>query len=119
MNEKPKKQQKEDLPIERKLLEENGVFSADQLTELTQVFQFFMNPKSKLLNLKDLIISLKSLGYFESHPHLSSVIGKIDRKFPNSDIDLPTFLNEICEILVFFFFLENFFFFFFEFFFFV
>ena len=101
MNEKSKKAQKEELPRDKKLLEENDVFSAEQLTELTQVFQFFMNPKSKLLNLKDLMISLKSLGYFESHPHLSSVISKIDKKFPNSDIDLSTFLNETCEILVF------------------
>ena len=101
MTEKPKKPQKEELPIDKKLQEENGVFSAEQLTELTQVFQFFMNPKSKLLNLKDLMISLKSLGYFDSHPHLSSVISKIDKKFPNSDVDLSTFLNETCEILVF------------------
>lgn len=80
--------------------EKNAIFAEDQIKELSNVFQFFMNPKSKLLNIKDLILSLKTLSYFETNPILISIITKIDKKFSNSDVDFPTFLNEICNTLV-------------------
>jgi len=66
------KAKKDDFLFEKKLIEENSIFSSEQIAELSQIFQFFMNPKSKLLNLKDLIVSLKSLGYFESHAHFEN-----------------------------------------------
>ena len=90
----------EDIIIEKKVSSQNSNFTDDQLQEISQIFQFFMNPKSKLLNLKDLVTSLKTLGYLETHPILSSIITRIDKKYVNSDIDYPTFLNEICDILV-------------------
>lgn len=78
----------------------NSFFTKGQIQELNEIFQFFMNPKSKLMNLKDLIASLKTLGYNETHPILCSIITKIDKKFDNSDLDFPTFFNHICEFLV-------------------
>jgi len=82
---------------------QNCNFTEDQIKELSQIFQFFMNPKSKLLNIKDLVVSLKTLGYNESHPIITSIITNLDKKFPISDLDFPTFLNELCENLVIFF----------------
>ena len=98
------KEKKPEEPLfEKKPFNENSNFTEDQIKELSQIFQFFMNPKSKLLNIKDLVVSLKTLGYIETHPILTSIITNLDKKFPISDLDFPTFLNELCENLVFFF----------------
>lgn len=99
-NEKIILKKSEDIPFNKNDLPENSNFTREQIQELFNIFQFFMNPKSKLINVKDIIASLKTLGYYESHPILCSIITKIDQKFPDKDLDFPLFINQICEFLV-------------------
>lgn len=75
-------------------------FDQNQMNELYEIFKTFMNPQSKMINMKEIITGMKTLNFFENNKIISSILYKINDKFANQDMDFPLFINELNENLV-------------------
>jgi Ca2+-binding EF-hand superfamily protein len=72
----------------------------DQIEELLEIFVHFMNPLTKVVNLKDVITAMKLLDSSKQNFLITSIFEELDKKYENDDLDFTRFVLEIDKNIV-------------------
>lgn len=76
-------------------MKNNESFSNDQVLEIFDAFDCFVDPRTKLMNVGNLISCAGSLGLDEKHPTIMKVLQAISEEF--EDVDFEIFVNELTR----------------------
>mmetsp|Transcript_63439 Transcript_63439/g.73809 ORF Transcript_63439/g.73809 Transcript_63439/m.73809 type:complete len:181 (-) Transcript_63439:196-738(-) len=91
------KQQTKKTLMGRDFVKNNESFTTDQILEVFDAFDCFVDPRSKLMNVGSLISCASSLGLDEKHPTILKVLQGISDEL--GEIDFETFVNELTKRL--------------------
>lgn len=81
----------------RDFVKNNESFTSDQILEIFDAFDCFVDPKTKLMNINSLISCAGSLGLDEKHPTIMKVLEGISDEIGETDFE--TFVNELTRRL--------------------
>jgi len=87
--------------LNKDLVKNNESFTTDQILDLFDAFQSFVDPHSKLMNMDSLISCASTLGLDQKNPTIIKILNSIKEKEVAGEIqlDFDTFLLELTETL--------------------
>jgi len=87
--------------LNKDIVKNNESFTTDQILDLYDAFQSFIDPRTKLMNIESLVSCATTLGLDQKNPSIMRILNTIREKEGNGEIqlDFDSFLLELTENL--------------------
>lgn len=90
----------ENLSFDQKKLNLLKTLDQEKIQELSDIYTKFMNPQTKLLNIKDVVNAMKLLDSTKQIFLIISIFDGLDKKYENTDLDFTNFVIEVDKSIV-------------------